>query len=234
MKNILTISGLRSAKRLTLAFFTSRWTLLVLLGDLLAIWSPMLQADSAPALQLLHSFNRADGTSPLGGVVQASDGMFYGTTQFGGSWDAGTVFGLNTDGTEFSLLKSFQPEFFPYGDGAYPNSGVVEGSDGALYGTTQQGGSNSEGTLFRINKDGTGYQVLCQAWNNGNFLEAADGRIYWMEGFDLMRIEVDLCVGEHTSKFLYAIGRAALGKLMREEFGMEAGQVRQSVLQNEL
>src|SRR5260370_8039297 len=45
-------------------------------------------------------------------------------------------------------------------DGRHPSGSLVEWNDGALYGTTERGGTNDQGTLFRVNKDGSGYSVL--------------------------------------------------------------------------
>jgi uncharacterized repeat protein (TIGR03803 family) len=95
--------------------------------------------------------------------VQGIDGALFGTTQEGGSTSNGgssgygTVFKLNPDGTSYEVLHNFDPST---GDGKYPNSGLVEGNDGGLYGTTEWGGNNNLGALFKINPDGTGYRVL--------------------------------------------------------------------------
>ena len=54
----------------------------------------------------------------------------------------------------YQVLKSFTGA-----DGAQPQSGLVEGSNGTLYGTTPIGGSNGLGTVFKLSKDGSGYSV---------------------------------------------------------------------------
>jgi uncharacterized repeat protein (TIGR03803 family) len=46
------------------------------------------------------------------------------------------------------------------GDGRHPSGRLVEGSDGTIYGTTERGGANDFGSLFKLNKDGTGYAIL--------------------------------------------------------------------------
>jgi uncharacterized repeat protein (TIGR03803 family) len=96
--------------------------------------------------------------------VQGPDGALYGTTQQGGSLandsaggGFGTIFRLNADGSGYTVLHSFDPGS---GDGKYPNSGLIPGADGALYGTTEFGGNNNLGTVFRLNADGTGYSLL--------------------------------------------------------------------------
>jgi len=97
----------------------------------------------------LHSFSASggDGNGPNGGLIQARDGGLYGTTSGGGAFASGTVFRLNVDGSGYSVLYSFTGV---EGDGYSPLAGVIEASDGSLYGTTQSGGDMSDGTLFRM------------------------------------------------------------------------------------
>ena len=108
---------------------------------------------------VLHDFTSerdgADGTWPQG-VVEGSDGTLYGTTQLGGT-GKGTVFKVNKDGSGYTVLHRFPGMS---GDGLEPWAGLAEGRDGALYGTTLQGGTKNAGTVFKLNKDGSGYAVL--------------------------------------------------------------------------
>jgi uncharacterized repeat protein (TIGR03803 family) len=126
---------------------------------------------------LLHFGAPGDGRYPSAGLVEGSDGALYGTTQVGGTEGAGTVFKLKKDATADVVLHNFSP----IGDGQLPLAGVAEGSDGALYGTTYYGGSNNVGTIFKLNKDASGYRVLLQ------FGAAGDGQLPWagvVEGTD--------------------------------------------------
>ena len=92
----------------------------------------------------LKSFDMGtNGAYPNAALTQGSDGNFYGTTQEGGSSDAGTVFMLMTNGT-LTMLFSFN-----FTNGALPN-GLTLGGDGNFYGTTSQGGSSGVGTVFRL------------------------------------------------------------------------------------
>jgi uncharacterized repeat protein (TIGR03803 family) len=106
----------------------------------------------------LHTFltNGVDGQSPRA-LIQASDGALYGMTSIGGTNKAGTIYKLNWDGSGYRLLHVFGSVAR---DGGYPEAGLIEGSDGALYGTTFFGGSNDFGTVFRLSKDGNIYGVL--------------------------------------------------------------------------
>jgi len=97
-------------------------------------------------LTTLHSFDGFDGALPYAGLVQAADGNFYGTTNEGGASGVGTVFKITPTGT-LSTLHSFS---FNRTDGSYPSAGLVQATDGNLYGTTYSGGTNGRGAIFRI------------------------------------------------------------------------------------
>ena len=108
---------------------------------------------------LLHSFGSAtnDALSPQTALVQGRDGGLYGTTRLGGTSNFGTVFRVNTNGSDYSVLHSFAGSPL---DGTWPEVGLVAGDDGALYGATTYGGSSNAGTAFRLNTNGTAYRVL--------------------------------------------------------------------------
>ena len=106
-------------------------------------------------LTTLYNFcaltNCTDGYEVFGGLVQGSDGNLYGTTTEGGTYGYGTVFKLTTAG-RLTTLYSFDS----YPDGAYPEAGLIQGTDGNFYGTTSQGGTNGvAGTVFQITPSGT-------------------------------------------------------------------------------
>ncbi len=94
------------------------------------------------ALVTVHTFSGPDGIAPLAGLVPASDGNFYGTTNFGGTFNGGTVFKISPEGNLTSLYSFNEGAYGPYG-------GLVQGTDGNFYGTTQ--GSN---TVFQITPAG--------------------------------------------------------------------------------
>jgi uncharacterized repeat protein (TIGR03803 family) len=100
---------------------------------------------------VLRSFgqNDQDASLPYGGLVQAADGNFYGTTLRGGNNDRGTVFKLTSAGT-LTIIHHFDG-----GNGENPESTLIVGTDGNLYGTTLQGGADNRGTLFRISTAGS-------------------------------------------------------------------------------
>src|ERR1700728_2434153 len=105
---------------------------------------------------VLHSFGAApDGNDPGAGVIGlGNDGMFYGTTSFGGAYSCsptyrcGTVFRITTGGME-TVLHSFTNE----NDGANPEADLID-VGGTLYGTTYSGGYGF-GVVFSITPDGS-------------------------------------------------------------------------------
>ena len=130
------------------------------------------------------SANGIDGQYPFAALLEGSDGTFYGTTSGGGGTNnAGTVFKLNKDGNAYSVLHRFSRSG---GDGLGPMAGLVEWSDGTLYGTTAGGGSNGAGTIFKVNKDGSGYTVLRSFGNSSGdglypqagLVKGDDGALY--------------------------------------------------------
>jgi uncharacterized repeat protein (TIGR03803 family) len=94
----------------------------------------------------LYSFTFGnDGGNPGAGLVQGSDGSFYGTTEYGSTQNYGTVFKISTNGALTTLYS-----FTGISDGANPQAGLVQGSDGNFYGTTSHGGLGGAGTVFRL------------------------------------------------------------------------------------
>jgi uncharacterized repeat protein (TIGR03803 family) len=132
-------------------------------------------AASAPWAQgqtftVLHSFKGGtDGENPNGGVVRDPAGNLYGTTSYGGSFNFGTVFKLDTAGKETVLYT-----FTGGADGSIPLAGVIRDAAGNLYGTTEAGGdltcksSIGCGTVFKV--DATGNESVLYS-----FTPAADG-----------------------------------------------------------
>ena len=141
----------------------------------------VVQVTPAGVGTVLYSFAGGDTDSalPFAGLMQASDGNFYGTSYYGGPKSAGTVFRVTPAGV-YTNLYAFTNE----SQGAfYPYAGLVQGSDGALYGTTLRGGSKDQGTVFRITTDGT-YSVLFNftgpdgANPEGTLVVGKDGALY--------------------------------------------------------
>jgi uncharacterized repeat protein (TIGR03803 family) len=88
-------------------------------------------------LTTLHSFNYVDWDYPEGGLTQATDGNFYGTTLIGGAYRRGTIFRITPRGQLTTLPNC--------SDGWQPYANLVQATDGNLYGVTQIGGITVSG-----------------------------------------------------------------------------------------
>jgi uncharacterized repeat protein (TIGR03803 family) len=94
-----------------------------------------------------------DGSLPSAGLIQASDGNLYGTTETGGAFGQGTIFKLTLSGA-LGTVYSFCVGGTGCVDGATPQGGVIQGTDGDLYGTTVYGGKYHAGNVFRVTRSG--------------------------------------------------------------------------------
>ena len=149
-------------------------------------------ATDGSAFQTLVQFAGTNGANPEGPLLEASDGLLYGTTSSGGKTNVGTFFRLNKDGSAFTILKNLVTIPTTYGtlsqtNGTAPYGGLIEATNGALFALTSAGGTNTTGSILSLNKDGTGYRVVYQfgayASTNarspvGDLLQASDGRLY--------------------------------------------------------
>jgi uncharacterized repeat protein (TIGR03803 family) len=137
-------------------------------------------------LTTLYNFcsqtNCTDGFSPGAGLVQGTDGDFYGTTEGGGDPENdGTVFKITAAGT-LTTLHTFDGT-----DGSGPSSWLVQGTDGNFYGTTAQSGDFGLGTVFRITPAGSLTALYTFCTQNGcpdggrpyaGLVQGTDGNFY--------------------------------------------------------
>jgi uncharacterized repeat protein (TIGR03803 family) len=111
----------------------------------------------AGTLTTLYSFcaqtNCTDGSNPYAGLIQSTDGNFYGTTSQGGANGFGTVFSITSAGKLTTLYSFCAQTNCP--DGANPYTGLVQATDGNFYGTTGDGGTKGDGTVFKLTATGT-------------------------------------------------------------------------------
>jgi uncharacterized repeat protein (TIGR03803 family) len=108
----------------------------------------------AQTFNLLYSFcsqsNCKDGNTPIAGVIQDAKGNLYGTTSLGGTSNWGTVFDLDSSGTE-TVLYNFS---YTNGDGANPFGSLIRDAAGNLYGAANYGGPNGQGLVFKLDHNG--------------------------------------------------------------------------------
>jgi uncharacterized repeat protein (TIGR03803 family) len=120
------------------------------------VLATMTIGSSAQTFTTLRSFDGTDGAAPQAALLQASDGNFYGTTNFGGTYGYGTIFKITASGSLATLYN------FDGADGAYPRGSLIQATDGNLYGTSSCGGGLNftgpgpcNGTIFKITLGGT-------------------------------------------------------------------------------
>ena len=129
-----------------------------------------------------------DGARVEGGLVQATNGDFYGTTsEYGQGYPGyGTIFRITPGGT-LTTLHSFCAQSWPCPDGAFPQAGLIQATDGNFYGTTYAGGANGGGTVFKITPSGpltTIYSFCSQTgcadgdYPRAALVQATDGNLY--------------------------------------------------------
>jgi uncharacterized repeat protein (TIGR03803 family) len=103
---------------------------------------------------VLYSFCRlpscGDGDQPVAGLVFDSSGALYGTTFHGGTTGYGTVFKLTPPAAPATQWTETVLHSFGTSQGAFSRGGVSFGSKGALYGTTEYGGTSGDGTVFKL------------------------------------------------------------------------------------
>jgi uncharacterized repeat protein (TIGR03803 family) len=118
---------------------------------------------------LLYGFdylNSTNGSGPTAGLA-VSGSSLYGTTRAGGTNGLGTIFFISVSGKTFAKIHDFglrlgtdpSTQLNTNTGGAYPETDLVLAGN-TLYGATEQGGSGGNGTLFKINTDGSGFTVL--------------------------------------------------------------------------
>jgi uncharacterized repeat protein (TIGR03803 family) len=129
---------------------------------------------------LLKNLYYSTGANPIGSLMQAKDGFFYGMTAGGGTENWGTVFKIDSTGA-FKLLVHLNDKT---GHSPFGND-LIQGKDGDLYGMTRYGGPKGGGTIFKMTSDGlltviksfdytTGYST------QGSLVQGSDGTLYGM------------------------------------------------------
>jgi len=147
----------------------------------------VFEITTAGKLTTLHSFSGPDGDASWSPLVKASNGYFYGTTSEGGtgagcgSLGCGTVFEITSGGTLITLHS------FNGTDGSFPYAGLMQATNGNLYGTTYSGGRYGNGTIFEITLAGKlttlhsfngNDQGMDGAYTYAPLVQGANGNLY--------------------------------------------------------
>lgn len=144
------------------------------------------------ALVVKVTFDGANGNSPYGELMQASDGKIYGMTHEGGTTNNGVLFQFDPLTSSYSKKYDFDDD----GNGKYPEGGLIQGDDGKLYGLASRGGSvtapdfvDGMGALFqydiatgtytkKVDFDASAGSTPC-----GNLTKAKDGKLYGLSSY---------------------------------------------------
>lgn len=174
-------------------------------------------------------FNSGNGSFPLGSLISATDGNLYGLTQFGGNYDFGVLFRYNVgSGTITNLFE------FSIATGRYPQSSLLQASDGKLYGTTYNGGINGAGNIFQYDFVtgifNTKYEFdasLNGAYPRSALIQANDGKLYGTteQGgatYDGVLFQYDIVTDTYVKKFDFtnaASGSSPVSTLLQASDG---------------
>jgi uncharacterized repeat protein (TIGR03803 family) len=113
------------------------------------------------------------GGGPMAGLLQASDGNFYGTTYEGGSKGGGTVFKVTATGSQKTLYQFQNCVNGDCSEGSLPTAGLIQATDGNLYGTTSGGGDIN--CAAPVTGCGTFFQMSTQGFSEIHTFEGSDG-----------------------------------------------------------
>jgi uncharacterized repeat protein (TIGR03803 family) len=149
-----------------------------------------------------------DGALPRATLMQASNGLLYATTSIGGSSKSGVLFEYNISTNTYAKKIDFNGA----PSGRYPNSGLMQASNGKLYGLTNTGGANGEGVLFEIdpvtNAFATKYSFSSTdgSFPSGVLVQATNGKLYGLSSFGGLNsigalFEFDPSSGVYSKKF---------------------------------
>lgn len=111
---------------------------------------------------ILTSFRSEIGSSPIGGVIEATNGVLYGATQLDGEKYGGTIFSFDINDDDFQVIHHFDRT-----DISFVRGRLTQATDGLLYGMSRRGGEGQQGTIFKIDLDGSDFEILYEFNSNG-------------------------------------------------------------------
>jgi uncharacterized repeat protein (TIGR03803 family) len=129
-------------------------------------------AKGSSAITTIASFNGANGSYPLSNLVTDSAGDLFGTTDYGGANNDGTIFEIKAGSSTVTTLFSFNGA-----NGANPHGNLIADSAGNLFGTTYQGGPSNDGTVFEL-IHGTSTLVTLDTFNGTNGANPVAGLMF--------------------------------------------------------
>jgi uncharacterized repeat protein (TIGR03803 family) len=148
------------------------------IGQGISSYGTVFEITPSGTLTTLHEFDSTDGSNPNVGLVQASNGNFYGTTALGGTTGNGTLFKITPSGTLTTLYNFSATNPDPGG-----GNRLIQATDGNLYDTSYGGGVNGYGTIFEFTPPGTltilhSFDSTDGAFLYAGLIQATDGNFY--------------------------------------------------------
>ncbi|MFT7197675.1 MAG: putative repeat protein (TIGR03803 family) [Marinoscillum sp.] len=107
--------------------------------------------------QILHDFSNEDKRNSEDLMI-GNDGSIYGVTRVGGTFNHGQVYKIGKDGSDFTILFEFDDT--NSNTGSSPSSGLVEDSEGYLYGTVSNHAGEYNGAIYKVKNNGTEFSIL--------------------------------------------------------------------------
>ena len=126
-------------------------------GDYGTVFELVKSGSSYGAPVTLASLNGSDGANIYAGLIIDATGDLFGVAQNGGANNDGTVFELVKSGSGYSAPVTLAS--FTGSNGANPYAGLIMDAAGDVFGTTENGGANNDGTVFELVKSGSGYSA---------------------------------------------------------------------------
>lgn len=172
--------------------------------------------------------NTALGWEAESGMMNGIDGNLYGTCALGGANGGGALFKIDISTDTYTDIFDFSTV-----NGSMPYAGLIQLSDGNLYGTTYSGGANNDGVIFSFNPTTSVYTKLYvfDGANGGNpqlgsLMQGADGKLYGMTpnggtNADGVIFSFDLTTGNYTNlyNFDFTHGSTPYGGLVQAANG---------------
>ena len=126
-------------------------------GALVGVYTPTVTPPPTPRpLTTLAAFDGSDGIDPTGGVIADASGDLFGAAEQGGANADGTLFEIGETASGYATTPTVLASF-DGADGAYPVGSLIADANGDLFGTTVEGGTNNDGTVFELAKTVSGY-----------------------------------------------------------------------------
>ncbi len=188
-----------------------------------------------------HNFDSATGSAPYGSLIQANNGLLYGMTSLGGTYNYGVLFSYDITTSIYKDLYNFAYDDTIAFDGIYPHGSLLQGKDGLLYGMATNGGYHHSigfgfGVIFSYNIDAATYNVLHPFSIDsdgkepyGSLIQGSDSLLYGMTQYGGLNslgtiFKYDIAAGAETVLFNFeGNNNGPVGNLLQLSDGLFYG-----------